>query len=148
MKAITVRQPWAWAIAHAGKDIENRSAGTSYRGPLAIHAGLAFSARGSHDARILASALRLNAPEVDRRALPLGAIIAVAELVDAHPDGQCCRPWGESTYREAGGRNRTAVHHLVLEDIRPLAEPVHCRGALGLWKVPAALVELLPAVSS
>lgn len=23
--ALSVRQPWAWAIIHAGKDIENRS---------------------------------------------------------------------------------------------------------------------------
>lgn len=25
-KALSVRQPWAWAILHAGKDVENRSA--------------------------------------------------------------------------------------------------------------------------
>lgn len=24
MKAISVRQPWAWLIIHGGKDIENR----------------------------------------------------------------------------------------------------------------------------
>ena len=24
MKALTIKQPWAWAIIHAGKDIENR----------------------------------------------------------------------------------------------------------------------------
>ena len=24
-RAISVRQPWAWAIVHAGKDVENRS---------------------------------------------------------------------------------------------------------------------------
>lgn len=140
MKAITVRQPWAWAIAYAGKDIENRSAGSSYRGPLAIHAGLTFSPRGASDPRILRSADRLNAPEVDRRALPMGDIIALAELVDVHPDAECCRPWGESFYREAGGRTRTAVHHLVLEDIRPLTVPVPCRGALGLWPVPADII--------
>lgn len=26
MKALSVRQPWAWAIIHGGKDVENRSA--------------------------------------------------------------------------------------------------------------------------
>lgn len=31
-KALSVRQPWAWAIIHAGKDIENR-------GPIAIRKG-------------------------------------------------------------------------------------------------------------
>ncbi len=38
MKALTVRQPWAWALMEGGKDIENRKWATTYRGPLAIHA--------------------------------------------------------------------------------------------------------------
>jgi hypothetical protein len=38
MMCLSIRQPWAWAIIHAGKDIENRSWATSYRGPLLIHA--------------------------------------------------------------------------------------------------------------
>jgi hypothetical protein len=25
-RAISIRQPWAWAVVHAGKDVENRSA--------------------------------------------------------------------------------------------------------------------------
>ena len=41
-KALTIKQPWASAVAFAGKDIENRSWQTPYRGPLAIHAGAAF----------------------------------------------------------------------------------------------------------
>jgi hypothetical protein len=37
MRALTVKQPWAWAILHAGKDIENRGWRTHYKGPLVIH---------------------------------------------------------------------------------------------------------------
>lgn len=37
MKALTVRPPWGAAILDLGKDIENRSWRTRYRGPLAIH---------------------------------------------------------------------------------------------------------------
>lgn len=42
-RALSVRQPWAWAIIHAGKDIENRSwqavnHGLKRRGPIAVHA--------------------------------------------------------------------------------------------------------------
>jgi len=37
-KALSIIQPWASAIAFAGKDIENRTWRTHYRGPLAIHA--------------------------------------------------------------------------------------------------------------
>lgn len=38
MKAISLWQPWAWAILHAGKDVENRRWYTRHRGPLLIHA--------------------------------------------------------------------------------------------------------------
>ena len=38
MKALSIRQPWAWLILHAGKDIENRSWPTNYRGRVLIHA--------------------------------------------------------------------------------------------------------------
>ncbi len=37
MKALSLRQPWAWLVFH-GKDIENRTWSTNYRGPLLIHA--------------------------------------------------------------------------------------------------------------
>ena len=40
MKAISIRPPWAWAILHAGKDIENRTWRTSMRGTVAVHAFL------------------------------------------------------------------------------------------------------------
>lgn len=39
MKAISIRQPWAWMIIHAGKDIENRTWKTNYRGEVFVHAG-------------------------------------------------------------------------------------------------------------
>jgi hypothetical protein len=37
---LSVRQPWASAIIHAGKDIENRSRPTKLRGRILIHASL------------------------------------------------------------------------------------------------------------
>ena len=38
MKAITVRQPWAWLLIQGTKDIENRDWPTNVRGQVAIHA--------------------------------------------------------------------------------------------------------------
>lgn len=38
MKALSIRQPWAWLIANGYKDIENRSWQTKFRGPVLIHA--------------------------------------------------------------------------------------------------------------
>jgi hypothetical protein len=45
MKAISIQQPWAWAIFH-GKTVENRSWGTDYRGELLIHASSKFDKKG------------------------------------------------------------------------------------------------------
>lgn len=39
MKALSIMQPWAYAILHLGKDIENRSWRTEVRGRILIHAG-------------------------------------------------------------------------------------------------------------
>ncbi|MDJ0006489.1 ASCH domain-containing protein [Gordonia alkanivorans] len=142
MKALTVQQPWAWAIVHGGKLIENRTANWSYRGPLAIHAGLRWSGRGSqsdlvhrawYEQHSIGYTISGRLPEWQ---FEKGAIIGLVDLVDVHPDGGCCRPWGESAYTEAGGRTRRAVTHLVLENSRPLAEPLVCAGALGLWTPP------------
>jgi hypothetical protein len=38
MKALSIRPPWAWAIVRCGKDVENRTWYTGYRGEVLIHA--------------------------------------------------------------------------------------------------------------
>jgi len=40
MRALSIRQPWADAILHWGKDIENRRWPTKVRGTVYVHAGL------------------------------------------------------------------------------------------------------------
>ena len=39
MKALSIRQPWAWLICKGFKDIENREWSTNFRGRIYIHAG-------------------------------------------------------------------------------------------------------------
>lgn len=78
-KALSIRQPWAWAIIHAGKDIENRDWRTNFRGPVCIHAGDHMT-RDEHFfaagfMRGLARTPRI--PDLQR-----GGIIGVAEVVD------------------------------------------------------------------
>lgn len=46
MKVISIRQPWAYAILHLGKDIENRDRKTFFRGRFLIHAGKTFDQIG------------------------------------------------------------------------------------------------------
>jgi hypothetical protein len=72
MRALTVRQPWAWAILHAGKDTENRGWSTRYRGPLVIHSGARL-----HDCRKMPG----GTPPVPE-SLVFSAMLGVVDLVD------------------------------------------------------------------
>ena len=147
VRAITVRPPWAQAIAVGAKPIENRGARfpRRYRGPVLIHAGSSWSARGAVDDRV---ARTLGFEDRHRATSVRSAILAVADLVDVHPaspaccePGGGCHPWGETSYREAGGREIREVSHLVLDDTRSLARRVPWQaGRLGLWTPPADLV--------
>lgn len=128
MKAITIRQPWARAIASGFKDIENRGRPTSHRGLVAIHAGKTIARAADHDPRITAMYGRDASIGV-----PLGAVIAVADLVDCHPAAYggahgrtCCEPWGEPLH------NGGPCFHLTLASVRRLATPVPVRGSLAL----------------
>lgn len=47
--ALSIRQPWAWAILTLGKDIENRTWRTRHRGPLLIHASAGVKAADVED---------------------------------------------------------------------------------------------------
>lgn len=38
MKALSIRQPWAWLIVNGYKDVENRTWSTTVRGTVLIHA--------------------------------------------------------------------------------------------------------------
>lgn len=136
-----MKQPWAWAIAAGYKRVENRTRGVSYRGPLALHAGGAWSKTGAGDTRVMDAALHSAEGLVAAAVLvlggapvvcPRGAVIAVCDLIDSHPAADCCAPWGDSEYLE--GDHARPVHHLVLNNIRPLAQPIPARGQLGLWR--------------
>lgn len=76
MKALSIRQPWAWLIVTGNKDIENRSWQTNYRGPLLIHAGRAI------DPRSLDQIERRYGLRIPAKKLLRGGIIGVLELVD------------------------------------------------------------------
>ena len=51
MKALSVRQPWAWLIVQGFKDIENRTWQTSFRGTVLIHAGMTMDQEGYEEIR-------------------------------------------------------------------------------------------------
>ena len=75
VKIISVRQPWAWLLFH-GKDIENRTWRTSYRGPLLIHASQAMEEDDFPMQRQWIERAGIVIPED----LPRGAIVGAATL--------------------------------------------------------------------
>lgn len=130
LRALTIQQPWAWAIAAGHKDIENRPGPAwKYRGPLAIHAGKTTDVNGWVDPQIRAAvaAQGMCGPDPALYEARM-AVVAVADLTDVHrmDVGCCTSPWRQ-------------IHggvHLVLGNVRALPDPVPCRGAQGLWFLP------------
>ncbi len=147
MRVLTVRQPWAWAIIHGGKDVENRvrNIAGSYRGPVAIHVAGKYADPPGLALDALNSAMEAwcdAAPEHTEDDDPwfknVGKIIGVVDLTDVH-DGAAeslhtkagevivtdpCSPWAIPDHQ-----------HLVLANPRPLADPIPFRGALGLRRL-------------
>lgn len=128
MKALTVKQPWAWAIAAGHKDIENRSWITHHRGPLAIHAGLTWDRQGQQECRSVLEDMGVVKPGEqvgERHLLATGAVVAVIDLVDICDDRRCkCSAWAA-----------IGAVHWKLRNARPLAEPVPATGRQGLWDI-------------
>jgi ASCH domain len=127
VKALTIRQPWAWAVVYAGKDVENRRWQTSYRGPLLIHAAKEDDPAGS--AMVLwtmADPGAFGRPGAAFKAR--GAIIGMAYLADIFTDS-------------ASRRAQPHRFHWTLEFPAPVDPPVPCSGMPGLWTPPPAAAE-------
>jgi hypothetical protein len=134
LRILTVRQPWAWAIIHGGKHVENRvrNIAGDYRGPLAIHAGLA-SDKDNEASRAHRAA---HGSETETR-LHFGAIIGVVNLWAVHQhDGTqrflCCPNAPDKYQRWA----QPDMWHLCFANPRALAKPLAWKGALGMRTLP------------
>ena len=90
MKAISLWQPWASAIASGSKRIETRSWATNYRGPLLIHAArrcvkeelVAMSANWMWRAALALTRKHMSDNRQLWDVLPFGAIVARCNLVE------------------------------------------------------------------
>jgi hypothetical protein len=135
MRALTIHQPWAWAIAHGHKRVENRHQGHSYRGTLLIHAGLKIN-EAAFDETLVQVAIHTQLMRLseltgrhgqvdhvlDQMRGTAGCVIGVADLVDVHRDnGSCCGSWAE--------RDRW---HYVVEHPKAI-QPIQARGYQGFW---------------
>lgn len=142
MKALTVRQPWAWAMFNLDsecKDIENRDWFQNIKGDVAIHAAKGMTKAEYFYARDFVQimfgiehAQSIPAP----KELERGMIVGVVEIVGCVKRHES--PWFVGKYG------------FVLTNPRPLARPIEVTGQLGFWDVPADIVatEIIPQVGS
>lgn len=140
LKALTLKQPWAWVVEVAGKRVENRGWSIPL-GPRWLHAG----ARSGWDKDGASSPLVREAWEQagyplselnpGTELITFGAVTALLDITGAHhatncaDHGRLCDPWAV----------RAQVHH-QLTLTRVLPAPVPCHGLQRLWPLPAPVL--------
>jgi hypothetical protein len=124
MKALSIKNPWAYLIFHGGKDIENRTYATMFRGKLLIHASKQ-SMYVKNCIELMPKHLHLSYDDVRNLCIKSestnGLIIGSVLLVD-------CIPNSKSDWAQNG------CWHWVLESPTLLPEPVPASGKLGFWE--------------
>jgi len=132
MKALSVRQPWTFAIVMGFKPVENRDWTRAHRGPTLIHAGKTAE-HGNINPVLRQIADQACLPLKDVHALyhkhaATGAIVGRVNVVDcvtSHPSRWFYGPYG-----------------FILKDAE-WCEPFTWRGQLGFFEVPDTVVERL-----
>ena len=123
MKAISIRQPWAWLIVNGHKNVENRVWFTRFRGPVLIHASANASRKEFEESMnwiVLNHRIALDFGEPRFSDLERGGIVGVAEMVGCVTYSSS--PWFVGPYG------------FFLKDARPLAfRP--CKGMLKFFEV-------------
>ena len=129
MKALSTKQPWAWAIFH-GKPVENRSWTTKFRGDLLIHASLTLDVPGYRwmfNRQWLLNERLYDILQDRKNKFTQGAIIGKVTMTDcvvSHPS-----PWFFGPYG------------FVFENHIEFKEPIPFNGALKFFEVPDEIVK-------
>jgi hypothetical protein len=121
--ALSIRQPWAHAIIHLGKDIENRTWFTEFRGRVLIHASKTDkkSEREGFIDLVGVRGIHFNGAVISRDYAHegmMGGIIGEAEIVDCVSESSS--PWFVGPYG------------FVLRNVKPLPF-TPCVGRLGFF---------------
>lgn len=170
MRAISLWQPWASAVALGSKRIETRHWATTYRGPLAIHAAQRcvkselyyYQCQWNWQGALRKLRNPPTTPEQVKYGdkdwhliLPFGAILAVCNLTDCRAtDSHLAEfldlkriPAGEGneifqwTERDMGNFE-PGRFAWELSNIRPLLKPIPYKGHQGFFNVPDELLSL------
>lgn len=132
MKALSIKQPWAWLIVHGFKPIENRTWATRYRGRFLIHASKTMT-RGEYNgccefvnfrvemSPAMTDKLFHSWPQFEQMKAQCGGIVGAATITD-------CVTKSESSWF-------VGPVGFVIAGATPLPfQP--CNGALGFFDLP------------
>lgn len=130
-KALSIRQPWLWAILSHRKDIEIRRWNTNYRGFIALHAPKEFDDIGYDQ---LCSLGLKKMPLRDE--YPLGQVLGVARIYDVIKFDD----WYH--FYEYRKRHLCSAHWyhpsmrgFLLQNVKPVRNPIPLRGRLNIFNV-------------
>jgi len=139
MKALSIRQPYAWAIIAGYKPVENRDWSTNFRGRVLIHASKREETEDvSNVIRNVAVQTGRTDAEVEKEYADhllsggLGAIVGAATITDCVQDMQ-----NEWFYGRFG---------FVMADAKAI-DPVPCKGALSFFNVPTEVAAAIRELS-
>lgn len=80
MKALAIKQPWAYLLAHGIKKVENRTWNTKFRGEVLIHASKAMTQADYNAALSICAGIGYPLPAFTE--FELGGIVGVMTIVD------------------------------------------------------------------
>lgn len=137
MRALTLWQPWAWAVVAGHKPVENRlwpPPANMMGVPFAIHAGKRWDRKGEVAIGAAGVALPATDPLVDARGAVIG--IATVERVvrsTATPGFDSSHPGTLTDYERLW---YFGPYGWLLRDVVRLSKPVPCRGFQLFWTLP------------
>jgi hypothetical protein len=135
MKALSIRQPWAWLIVNGYKTIENRTWPTKFRGRVLIHASKGMTHDEYDDVEDYLMFSESTAIQAIRlpafTALDRGGIVGVATITDCIPSARRYSSW-----------HMEDQFGFEMCDAKPIPF-VECKGALGFFNVPSEVAETL-----
>jgi hypothetical protein len=154
VKALSLHQPWADAIALGKKSWETRSWKTNYRGVLAIHA---TKAKINAPVEVLVAAYGYRARLWEGGSS--SGIVALVNLVDCKPAeqvrdflraGLASAPSFE--LRDSCGRNLHLGYFTpgrwawTLELVCKIEPAIHCKGHQQIWNLPPEIASRITAI--
>ena len=127
MMCLAIKQPWAWAIFNAGKNVENRDWKTGFRGRVAILAskGMTQAEYGEGCYFIERKEPRIAIPSYE--SMVRGSIIGTVEITDCGKFQN--NKWFVGTYG------------MLLSEPVKFITPISAKGRLGIFPLEAYIAD-------